>query len=75
MSKKTNKKEIKITGGKANRMDGKTFYMRNTFTSCYLDCNNVGDVYFSLENPTKWEFTKTDIPGAYTLKNVNTKKG
>ena len=72
MSKKSKVKEVEITTNKSNRMDGKTYYMRNTFTSCYLDCNNVGNVYFSLIEPCKWEFIKTETPGAYYLKHVNT---
>jgi hypothetical protein len=68
-------KGIKITpisDTKNTRLDSKKCFLQSTFNSCYLDCNNVGDVYFSLDNPTKWEFKKTDIPGAYTLKNINT---
>ena len=72
MSKKTKKKEVKIETTKSNRMEGKTYYMRNTFTSCYLDCNNVGNVYFSLNEPCKWEFIKTETPGAYYIKHINT---
>ena len=72
MSKKTNKKEVLIEKTKSNRMDSKTYYMRNTFTSCYLDCNNVGNVYFSLNEPCKWEFKKTETPGAYFIRHINT---
>ena len=74
MSKKTskNKKEILIEKTKSNRMDSKTYYMRNTFTSCYLDCNNVGNVYFSLNEPCKWEFKKTETQGAYVIRHINT---
>ena len=72
MSKKTAKKEVLIEKTKSNRMDKKTFYMRNTFNSSYLDCNNVGNVYFSLNDPCKWEFIKTETPGAYFIKHVNT---
>ena len=72
MSKKSNKKEVTIEKTKSNRMDKKTFYMRNTFNSSYLDCNNVGNVYFSLNEPCKWEFIKTETVGAYYIKHVNT---
>ena len=72
MSKKSKVKEVTIETTKSNRMDGKTYYMRNTFTSCYLDCNNVGNVYFSLNEPCKWEFIKTETQGAYFIKHVNT---
>ena len=72
MSKKTNKKEVLIEKTKSNRMDSKTYYIRNTFTSCYLDCNNVGNVYFSLTEPCKWEFKKTETPGAYFIRHINT---
>ena len=72
MSKKSKVKEVTIETTKSNRMDGKTYYMRNTFTSCYLDCNNVGNVYFSLNEPCKWEFIKTETVGAYYIKHVNT---
>ena len=66
------KKNPKIQETKNTRLDSRKCYIQSTFNSCFLDCNNVGDVYFSLENPSKWEFSKTDIPGAYTLKNINT---
>ena len=72
MSKKTAKKEVLIEKTKSNRMDNKTHYMRNTFNSSYLDCNNVGNVYFSLNEPCKWEFKKTETPGAYFIKHINT---
>ena len=73
MSKKNSKKkETEISTSTSNRMGGKTYYVRNTFTSCYLDCNNVGNVYFSLNDPCKWEFIGTETTGAYYLKHVNT---
>ena len=72
MSKKSAKKEVTIEKTKSNRMDSKTYYMRNTFTSSYLDCNNVGNVYFSLNEPCKWEFKKTETPGAYFIRHINT---
>ena len=70
--KKKPQKEIKLKTNKANRMEGKTYYMRNIENSSFLDCNNLGDLYFSLEEPCKWEFIKTDINGTYYIKHVNT---
>ena len=65
-------KIINIDNSTANKLDLKKMYMRSSFNSCYLDNNNVGDVYFSLDNPNKWEFKATDMIGAYTIKSLNT---
>lgn len=69
---KKEEKEITISEKKQNKMEGKTYYLRSTFNSSYLDCDNIGDVYFSLSDPCKWEFIKTDLPGTYFMKHVNT---
>jgi len=65
-------KIIAIVNTTANKLDSKKMYMRSSFNSCYLDNNNVGDVYFSLDNPNKWEYKGTDMIGAYTIKSLNT---
>ena len=65
-------KVITIEETKANKMDMKKCYMRNIFNFCFLETNNVGVVYFSTTEQNKWEFKKIDIPGAYTIKHINT---
>ena len=71
MSKKSNKKEIVLGNTKVKGMDGKTYYIKNTANSYFLDCNNVGNVYFN-KDPCKWEFIKTETIGTYFIKHVNT---
>ena len=65
-------KVIKIDETKNNKMDMKKCYMRSVFNFCFLETNNVGDIYFSTTEQNKWEFKKTDIQGAYTIKHINT---
>ena len=65
-------KVIQVEETKNNKMDMKKCYMRSLFNFCFLETNNVGDVYFSTTEQNKWEFKKTDIPGAYTIKHINT---
>ena len=72
MKGKKNEKKVEINGATDNSMGGKKCYMRSTYLSLYLDSNNVGDVYFSATNLTKWEFTKTDIDGGYYIKLIPT---
>ena len=72
MKGKKNEKKVEINEATVNSMGGKKCYMRNTYLSLYLDSNNVGDVYFSATNLTKWEFTKTDIDGGYFIKHIPT---
>lgn len=70
--KKKNEKKVEINGATVNSMGGKKCYIRNTYLSLYLDTNNVGDVYFSSANITKWEFIKTDLDGSYFIKHIPT---
>ena len=79
MSKKTNKnkKEIALGTTKARNLDGKTFFIKNTASFYFLDCNNIGNVYFVEKkpndpSPNKWEFIKTESVGTYYIKHVNT---
>ena len=53
-------------------MGGKKNYMRIYVSSQYLDCNTIGDIYMSINTTNKWDFQKTDLDGAYTIKHINT---
>ena len=70
--KKKQEKTVTINDAKVNNLGGKKCYMRSTYLSMYLDTNSVGDVYFSSTNTNKWEFTKTDLDGAYFIKHIPT---
>ncbi|MCQ2817748.1 MAG: hypothetical protein MJ252_10830 [archaeon] len=58
--------------GKYGGMGGKRNYMRVLLTNQYLDCNTVGDIFMSMNETNKWDFGKTDLANAYTIKHVLT---
>lgn len=65
------KKRITIND-KPVSLGGKKCYMMSNYWFQYLDTNNVGDLFFGLTNPIKWEFIKSDIDNACLIRHIPT---